>query len=170
MSIITFRRAALSVVRAARWPLQRSAGVLLAALCGLMASPASPAWAAQPGAQSDAAVAVEATYQNEKAACLNGSSSQDRATCLKEAGAARAQARQHTLEGGDTAADRKRNALARCGVVAPADKADCERLARGEGRRDGSVSEGAVYKELTTRTVGPLEMQPAVPAASDSPR
>ncbi len=105
---------------------------------------------------------ADTVYQQERAACLDGRNPQDRATCLKEAGAARAEARRHGLDNGETPAQLRANALQRCQRVATDDRAACERLALGEGERSGSVAEGAVVKQITTRSVG---VAPA-PAAS----
>ena len=114
------------------------------------------------GAAPKAPSASEEVYQQERAACLDGSSPQDRATCLKEAGAARAEARRGTLDNGERGGQLQRNALKRCAAVAVADRSDCERLAMGEGQRSGSVAAGAIVKTIVTRTVG------AVPAASSA--
>ena len=99
---------------------------------------------------------AEARYQQERQACLDGSSNQDRVTCLKEAGAART--------GQLTTADARKlqdNAAQRCQVHRSSeDRLACERLAQGEGTRTGSVQRGGVLKELVTRSVAPL------PAAS----
>jgi hypothetical protein len=40
---------------------------------------------------------AQARYQEERAVCMNGTSNQDRATCLKEAGAALGEARRGAL-------------------------------------------------------------------------
>jgi hypothetical protein len=114
---------------------------------------ASLAWAAPPPGD-----AIEAAYRKERAHCMSGRSSQERPTCLREAAAARDAARHGRLGDVDARALAE-NALLRCQRVPQADRADCERLARGEGRRDGSVAEGAVVKEV--RRVLPNE-----PAAS----
>jgi len=103
-----------------------------------------------------ASSAKEARYQQERQACLDGSSNQDRATCLKEAGAARTA----QLTAGD-ARKLQDNAAQRCKVHRSSeDRLACERLARGEGTRTGSVQTGGVLKELVTRSAAPL------PAAS----
>ena len=61
------------------------------------------------------------TYQQEIAVC--GNNQQDRAACIREAGAARLEA----ARGGLTSApDYRRNALARCSLQPPADRADSE--------------------------------------------
>jgi hypothetical protein len=93
---------------------------------------------------------AEARYQQERAACLDGSSPQGRTTCLKEAGAARNEARRHRLDNGETADQLRANALMRCQRVATDDRAPCERMARGGGTRSGAVAEGAIVKQITT--------------------
>lgn len=106
--------------------------------------------------------AIQETYLKEREACLTGRSAQDRATCLKEAGAARQEARRGTLDSRVDARQLTENALARCRAVHTEDRADCERLALGDGRSSGSVAEGAVLKELVTRRV-------EAPASAASP-
>lgn len=131
----------------------------------LLAAAANPAAAAADAAPAGA----EVVYQRERAACLDGSSPQDRSTCLKEAGAARAEARRQSLDNGESPAQLRRNALRRCEAVARADRSDCRRLARGEGQRSGSVAGGAVLMQITTTTVGPVpgaSAPAAIPASA----
>jgi hypothetical protein len=48
-------------------------------------------------------------YQQERAVCMSGQSNQERATCLKEAGAAFAEAKRDSLgQSGDSALQRNR--------------------------------------------------------------
>jgi len=146
-------------IHASRYSLHPTGRALLAtALLSLLAGTA--------GAAPKASSTGEQVYQQERAACLDGSSPQDRATCLKEAGAARAEARRGTLDNGERAGQLQRNALKRCAAVAVADRSDCERLASGEGQRSGSVAEGAIVKTIVTRTVGPVPAASAAAAAS----
>lgn len=112
-----------------------------------------------------AAQAAEPTprqaYQQQRAACLQGHTGQDRQTCLREAGAALAEARRGTLAAGGDAAW-QRNALARCEAHQDAgERLACERMARGEGSQQGSVAEGGILYELTTRSVEPAASEPA---------
>ncbi|MBS82328.1 MAG: hypothetical protein CMO32_42695, partial [Variovorax sp.] len=68
----------------------------------------------------------DATYERELAVC--GHNQQDRAACIREAGAAR----QEAARGGLTSApDYRRNALQRCALQPPGDRADCEARIRG---------------------------------------
>jgi hypothetical protein len=108
------------------------------------------------GSASALPAKAEAVYQQERAACLDGSSPQGRATCLKEAGAARAEARRRGLDNGETPAQLRANALLRCQRVHADDQDACARLALGEGSRSGSVADGAVLKQITTTVAPPL--------------
>jgi hypothetical protein len=77
----------------------------------------------------------DSTYQQEVSVC--GHNQQDRAACIREAGAAR----QEAARGGLTSApDYQRNALARCGLQPPGDRADCEaRVLGGSGNTRGNA-------------------------------
>jgi len=124
--------------------------LLAAGSAVLMAAPLSASWAAGAKAGSP-----EATYRYEREKCLSGRSHQDRATCLKEAGAALAEARRGRLDNGVSARQLADNRVARCAAQHdPSDRADCERMARGEGTVVGSVEGGGMVKELVTRQVG----------------
>jgi hypothetical protein len=105
---------------------------------------ATLAGAAGPSNMSEA----QAVYQAERAHCLTGQSHQDRATCLKEAGAAYQEARSGRLGNGD--GQFERNRLARCDAQLPEDRADCVRKLNGEGQASGSVKGGGILRELTT--------------------
>ena len=96
------------------------------------------------GNQPDA----QARYQQDRAACLSGQSNQDRATCLKEAGAALREAKRGGLSEGQGAYEQNR--LLRCEQVAAGDRDDCLRRMRGEGSVSGSVEGGGIYRELRT--------------------
>lgn len=100
-------------------------------------------------AQADTA---QERYRSERAACFNGISSQDRATCLKEAGAALAEARKPGQPPAEP--DYRANALLRCERQPEAAQTDCRRMLLGAGSSSGSVAEGAIVRELVTRTVG----------------
>lgn len=99
---------------------------------------------------------LDSTYQQERAICDH--IQQDRAACLREAGAARQAARQGTLT---TAPDYRANALARCGLHPPAERAECEARILGTGQTsiDGSVLGGGLIREtVTTVPVQPRPM------------
>jgi hypothetical protein len=85
-------------------------------------------------------------YQSERAVCLNGLSNQDRATCLKEAGAAKGEAQRGNLNDGRSSYDQ--NAMIRCNALPPADQDACKRRIQGEGLTVGTPANGGVYREL----------------------
>ena len=91
---------------------------------------------------------IDARYRSERAVCMSGQSNQDRATCLKEASAARAEARRNRLDTGS--AQLQQNARARCVALPADDRADCEKRMSGEGSVSGSVDNGGLLRELKT--------------------
>ena len=98
-------------------------------------------------------------YQQELSVC--GHNQQDRAACVREAGAARQEAARGGLTG---APDYRANALARCGLQQmPGDRRDCEaRVLGGSGNTsasvEGSVMGGGVIRESVTTVVMPAPM------------
>jgi hypothetical protein len=103
---------------------------------------ATAAMAADRGKLADA----QSAYQRDRAACLSGQSHQDRATCLREAGAALQEARRGRLDDGE--AQFERNRLLRCEKQPPEDREYCIRRMKGEGTTTGSVEGGGIYREL----------------------
>lgn len=93
-------------------------------------------------AQSEA----QRAYERDRAACLSGQTHQDRATCLREAGAALQEARRGGLD--DQDAQFERNRLLRCEKQPPEDREYCIRRMKGEGVTSGSVEGGGIYREL----------------------
>ena len=114
---------------------------------------ATTAWAADT-APGDAS----SRYERERAACTDGSSQQDRATCLKEAGAALVEARCGRLGAGRAPTDA--NATARCAALPAKDRSDCIARIQGAGTTSGSVKEGGIYRELVTKTPAALPAKP----------
>lgn len=109
----------------------------------LAAAAAGPALAA--GNQQLAQ--AQERYNHERARCLSGASHQDRATCLREAGAARQEAGRGGLTtGGDLAA----NATARCNAQPAADREACVQRVMGAGSTQGSVEGGGVIRQTET--------------------
>ena len=144
----------------------------LASLAGLIVVGAAATYAASPAHSADAATATaKSTYAKERADCEAGRTAEDRATCLKEAGAAQQERKRNTL---DNAGSARQNAIERCNLVAAKDKADC--LARIEGPNkpnqttttSGSVAGGGMIRETTTTTTGQptVVIIPSTPAAS----
>ena len=112
---------------------------------------AGSGWAVQRGTGG----AAEAQYRQERQACMSGQSNQERATCLKEAAAALAEARRNRLSDGGDRADYQRNALARCDVQPESEREDCRALVRGEGVSSGSAEQGGVIRERRVRVPAP---------------
>jgi hypothetical protein len=142
----------------------------LSSLAGLVVAgyAAAPAHAADA---APAATAAKSTYLKERADCEAGRTAEDRATCLKEAGAAQQERKRNQL---DNTGSARQNAIERCNLVAAKDKSDC--LARIEGpskpnqttTTTGSVAGGGVIRETKTTTTGEptVVVIPGTPAAS----
>lgn len=100
------------------------------------------------------------TYRRDVAECKIGRAGQTQADCLYEARSVLRDALAKKPQPDTSPETLAANAVLRCQKQPVADRPACERLARGEGSRAGSVEDGAVVKELVTRTVG------VAPAAS----
>ncbi|MDQ2778105.1 MAG: hypothetical protein M3Y32_00945 [Pseudomonadota bacterium] len=94
--------------------------------------------------------AAQQRYKTETAACASKPDAESRKTCLKEAGAAKAEAGQGRLAtpGADLAA----NAKARCDALPGDQRTTCLERMGSAGVTSGSVEGGGVLRELTTRT------------------
>ena len=106
---------------------------------------ASGAWAAGSKAGSEA----QQRYDQERKRCLSGQSNQDRATCLREAGAALQEARRGRLETGGNASFGA-NATARCNAQPAADREACVQRIMGAGTAQGSVEAGGLIRQTET--------------------
>lgn len=104
-------------------------------------------------AGGNAAADAQKVYQRDRAACLDGSSGQDRAACLREASAALQEAKGGRL--GYSDAEFERNRLLRCDQQPAEDRAACIRRMNGEGFSSGSVKGGGIYRELTVPVAAP---------------
>lgn len=119
------------------------------------------AWAAGPDK-----AAIESAYQRDRAACQALSPTQDRTSCLRDAGAHRAQALRSGIRGEPSPQDLERNALQRCQRHTGEQRAICERMARGEGTVSGSVQGGGTIRELVTQEPLPPPPPPPMPPAA----
>jgi hypothetical protein len=79
---------------------------------------------------------------------MTGQSGQSLQTCLKEAGAAHAQALRGDLD--DGAADYARNANLRCLRLPDEQRQACAARMAGAGTTTGSAATGGIYRELVT--------------------
>lgn len=103
---------------------------------------------------------ASSTAQADRARCDNGTSNQDRATCLKEAGAAQGESRAGNLTGG--AYDQ--NATDRCKALPASDQAACMgRL--NSGASSGSAQSGGIIREYRQTEVG----TPSAPGTGNTP-
>ncbi|MDR7148107.1 hypothetical protein J2W49_000035 [Hydrogenophaga palleronii] len=129
---------------------------------------ASVAWA-QSGA-AGARSSIEATYQRDRAACMASDSQHERTSCLREAGAVRAEALRGVGRGGESQETLMRNALERCKRQPADQQAICERMVRGEGSATGSVESGGMIRELTImEPARPGTPSPAQPPMASPP-
>ena len=122
---------------------QTTISPLLLAACGLGTLLFAGMAAAAGGKLPDA----QARYQQDRAACMSGPS-QDRVTCLREAGAALQAAKRGRL--GDDQGSYEQNRLLRCEPLPAGEREDCVRRMHGEGTVKGSVESGGTYRELRT--------------------
>jgi hypothetical protein len=115
----------------------------LVTACALAAAGALAADGATPGAQE--------RYNQEVARCNAGTSQQDRATCLREAGAALEEARKGNLNG--DVASYTGNSVARCDVFQGEQRSACRSRILGPTHTEaatitrGSVNEGGILRE-----------------------
>ena len=105
---------------------------------------------------------AKSRYQQERANCESGNTTQDKATCLREAGAALHESRRGGLT---SSAQLDANALARCKSLPEADREDCNSRVKNDSNTTvkGTVQGGGVIKETTTRYVMTPEGEKRLP-------
>lgn len=144
-------------------PSTRRAAALLATAAVLVLP---PVWAASPASGAVLPVpmpaSIEATYRQDRAACLSATSQHERSSCLREAGAVRDAARRGRSVPSEAPEARARHALQRCKDMSIDRQLICERMAQGEGSASGSVAGGGVLRELVTE-------MPATPVPNGAP-
>jgi hypothetical protein len=92
---------------------------------------------------------LDAQYQREKAVCTSGQSNQDKATCLREAGAAYQQAKQGRLNDGQQT-QYSANAVNRCKALPASDQADCQRRIENPTDVEGNAPSGGILRKDVT--------------------
>ena len=92
-------------------------------------------------------------YRRDMQTCQDGSSGQDRDTCMIEARRALAARKNGALET-DTSAVAS-NARKRCEVLTGDDKAACLARMDGRGSTSGSVAGGGILREVETAVIPP---------------
>lgn len=105
---------------------------------------------------------AQSTYEQDRAACMRSDSQHERSSCLREAGAVRAQGHRRAPDA--TPEARMENAMKRCAELPPENKSTCERMVHGEGSVSGSVAGGGQIRELVTPVPAVPPMQPMPPA------
>lgn len=109
------------------------------------------------------AAAAPGDYEHERALCLSGRTTQDQASCLREAAAARDDQRRGGAAEVESKALYQQNALQRCQPLPPDDRLACEARVRGEGRSSGSVAGGGILRELVVRDAPAVPSRPVTP-------
>lgn len=139
------------------------------AACALGACLASPyAMAAGTGTAAQSNADVEARYQTDVARCNSGQTNQDKPTCLREAGAARDEARRNRLSSSNQAYGK--NEVARCQALPAAERDDCMLQMSGQSTTtQGSISAGGVLRETTITTPGATTPAPGTMPATPAP-
>ncbi|GAC1407576.1 MAG: hypothetical protein NVSMB6_05430 [Burkholderiaceae bacterium] len=117
----------------------------------------------EAAAQGATSTAVSSPTGNPYKPCMDGSSSEDRTTCMKEAGAAKEAAKRGQLTSNDGSFER--NAMQRCDVLPAADQEACRLRVSGVGSTSGSVAAGGVVREVVTQTPVAGGATPLAPAA-----
>lgn len=88
-----------------------------------------------------------ANYKNEIAACNNVSAKSARAACIEEAKKTLSDYRR----GAESYQQKlQSNQVQRCNALEGDSRRDCESRMRGEGKVEGSVSEGGILRETVT--------------------
>lgn len=135
--------------------------VLLSVSALLSTAPAH----ADSGTPADA----RARYQQDRAACDRGQTAEDKATCLREAGAAfQESSRGHLIDAG--ASLYQQNALLRCTALPPSDREACRARMQGQGTVSGSVAGGGLLREYVEEVPAVQDNVTPGGAAPASPR
>jgi hypothetical protein len=119
--------------------------------CWLLALAAGglPALAAPPAARGTEPSAASSRYQHDQQRCMRLRAPEERANCLKEANAVRADTHPNQVD--PDPGRYARNALERCKPLREPDRSDCVARIQGQGSTSGSVAGGGIYRELVTR-------------------
>lgn len=117
-----------------------------------------------------AADSARTAYEEQRAVCESGASGQDRATCLREAGAALQEARRGRLTRGVDEQQLRANAAQRCERLPAERRSECMALRSGDVRVQGSVAGGGIMRSTTIREVGePVPQTGTMPAPTMTP-
>ncbi len=126
--------------------------------CATTLAMAQTTWADNSPSKTD----IEALFQQDRAACMDSASMHERSSCLREAGAVRAEALKGMRPAAPDPDQLQANAVQRCQRLPDEDKALCERRIQGEGNIKGSVEAGGLLRELVIEL--PARPKPNDPA------
>ncbi|MBP6018249.1 MAG: hypothetical protein KA735_02055 [Burkholderiaceae bacterium] len=119
------------------------------------------------GSTDDSSNNPEQRYQADVQLCNSGQGYQDKATCMKEAGAALEEARRNRLTTGERLS--AENQTKRCEALPGQERDDCMVQMSGQNTTtEGSIEAGGVLRETTITTQGPVQTQPA-PSLTPAP-
>ena len=88
-------------------------------------------------------------YNRDRAKCMRGESNQDRATCLKEAGAALQESRKAGAAAPSGRGELARNRVKRCEGLPAREREECT-ARMDSGSTSGTAEQGGVLRELST--------------------
>ena len=103
---------------------------------------------AQVAVTGDTGIDTSGVYAQERAWCMANTAGDERATCLKNSGAAQAERARGTLD--TNGRDFQSNAMQRCDVFLSEERAACEARVSGYGSASGSVQGGGIIKQVET--------------------
>ncbi|CAB3873763.1 hypothetical protein [Achromobacter piechaudii] len=123
--------------------------------------------------------AIQSQYEQDVANCKSGKSNQDRETCMREAGAAREEARRQNLKEGSSD-QYQQNMVDRCNRLPAASRQDCMTQMSSPTNVRGSVQGGGVLRETVIQVPAgsvppaggmppPNTMPPSAPAPGMAP-
>jgi len=115
------------------------------------------------------AISPEAQYKTDVARCQSGDTNQDKATCMREAGAALEEAKRNRLMHDNANYDQ--NQVRRCQALPADQREDCMlQMSPGSNTQvQGSVAGGGVLRETTITIPGQPATSTAAPTAPNTP-
>ena len=103
---------------------------------------------AQVAVTGDTGIDTSGSYTHERAWCIANTAGEERASCLKNSGAAQVERGRGTLDTNGRAFET--NAMQRCDVFLSEERGACEARVAGYGSASGSVQGGGIIKQVET--------------------
>ncbi len=135
---------------------------------GVVSALAVGAATAQIATAETSAIDSSGVYARERAACLEGQTQQEQATCLREAANAAADKRKGEITT-EAPSQLVANAMQRCEALGGEDHAACTARVLGYGNSSGSVAGGGVIREVETVVVPPGATSVTIEPKTDNP-